>query len=271
MTVADCIEWLSETAPPELAEEWDNVGLLLGERESDVRRVMTCLTLTSDVAREAVDEEADLIVTHHPVLFRPVQRLTGETAEGRLLLELIREEVSVYSPHTAFDSARAGINQQLAESLGLLDVVPLRPVAPGAADVTSTDVPVGGGRRGSFDQPVPLDDVLRRCQSVLPAPVVQYVGNPARLVSSLAVACGAAGEFIPDALAAGCDALLTGEARFHACLEAREAGLVLILAGHFASERPGVERLAAMLGAAFPDLMVWASRVESDPVQWRLM
>jgi dinuclear metal center YbgI/SA1388 family protein len=274
MIVADCIAWLSDFAPVELAEAWDNVGLLVGDRSAPVRRVMTCLTLTPDVAQEGLEAGVDLIVTHHPVLFRAVQRLTAETSEGALLLRLMRAGISVYSPHTAFDSARAGINQHLAESLELEEIVPLRPLAPrdderSFAETARSGTP-GGGRWGRLPAPQPLSDVLARCRALFAPSVLAYVGEPSRIVQSIAVACGAGGEFIPDAIRCGCDLLLTGEARFHACLEARTAGLALILLGHYASERPGVERLATELARAFPDAEVWASRVESDPLRWNL-
>jgi len=262
MTVADCLQHLEQLAPSGLAEPWDNIGLLIGAREAAVRRIMTCLTLTSDVAREALDGGVDLIVAHHPLLFRPVQRITGDTAEGALLLSLIRGGVSVCSPHTAFDSAALGINQRLAIMFELTDIAPLRP-ATGELAVGGA----GGGRRGMLPSPCRLSDLIDRCRRLLPTAAMQFVGEPARMISQVALACGSAGEFIPDAVKAGCDVLITGEARFHAALEAREAGLALILAGHYATERPGVEALAVELASSFPQLEVWASRVETDPLR----
>src|SRR5262249_14856041 len=125
-TVADAIAFLEEFAPPSLAAEWDNVGLLLGDRQARVKRIMTCLTVTPESAAEAVEARAQLIVTHHPILFRPAKRLTTANAEGRMLLSLIRAGVAVYSPHTAFDNTRGGINDAIARRLGLTDVAPLR-------------------------------------------------------------------------------------------------------------------------------------------------
>src|SRR5262245_174279 len=113
-TVSAIAAFLEDFAPNRLAAEWDNVGLLIGDSRRPVERVMTCLTVTPQSAAEAVAQKAELIVSHHPVLFRPVQRITADTLEGRTLLELIRSGIAVYSPHTAFDSARSGINQQLA-------------------------------------------------------------------------------------------------------------------------------------------------------------
>src|SRR5262245_36224402 len=124
--VADVIQFLDEFAPLSLAADWDNVGLLLGDRDRDVHRVMTCLTVTPETAAEAVESSAELIVAHHPIMFRGIKRLTGDSSEGRTLLSLARAGVSVFSPHTAFDNTRDGINDRLAARLGLEDVKPLR-------------------------------------------------------------------------------------------------------------------------------------------------
>src|SRR3954470_22348557 len=113
-TVADVVRVLAQWAPLSLAAEWDNVGLLLGDATAPVRRLMTCLTVTPESAGEAVRDGAELIVTHHPILFRPVQKLTSATAEGRMLLGLARAGSAIYSPHTAYDNAAGGINDGLA-------------------------------------------------------------------------------------------------------------------------------------------------------------
>src|SRR6185437_15208611 len=125
-TVAIILDYLEPFAPLELAANWDNVGLLLGERSAPVERIMTCLTVTPESAAEAIEARANLIVTHHPILFRGVKRLTDATPDGRMLLDLVRAGVAVYSPHTAFDNTRGGINDLLARRLGLTDVAPLR-------------------------------------------------------------------------------------------------------------------------------------------------
>jgi dinuclear metal center YbgI/SA1388 family protein len=364
LTVESVIRFLEEFAPPSLAADWDNIGLLLGDRTTEVCRVMACLTVTPVSAAEAIESEAQLIVTHHPVLFRPVKRLTTATAEGRMLLELIRAGVAVYCPHTAFDNTRDGINDILARRLGLLDVRPLRQrsgarsckivvfvpdsdlarvmdamFAAGAGQIGQysqcsfrlagsgtffgsdaanptighkgrreevaewrleavcpeavvesvvaavrkahsyeepafdvypllpTASPSGEGRIGRLPVPISLQALAQTVKSALRASSVQIAGNLSRMLNTVAVACGAGGEFIGDAIRAGAEAFLTGEARFHDGLAAEAQGLGLVLPGHFASERPGVEELAVRLQKEFPELNVWASRRETDPFQ----
>jgi dinuclear metal center YbgI/SA1388 family protein len=268
LSIADVLCFLHNLAPLELAETWDNVGLLWGDDTQPVSRVMTCLSLTPDVAGEAVRRQVELIVTHHPILFRPVQKVTSETSEGRMLLTLARNGIAVYSAHTAYDSAHDGVNRQLAESLELQSIVPLRPLAIDVDRQKASPVEsAGGGRMGNLKSPRSLKELTAHVKSRLNIPSIDFVGDPNLRVTRIAVACGSAAEFIDDAVKSDCQLLLTGEARFHACLEARDRGLALVLIGHFASERPAMLQLAEQIRGQFPSLDVWASVVESDPLQ----
>ncbi len=153
LTLAAVIDHLEKLAPPGLAADWDNVGLLLGDRAASVTRIMTCLTVTPESAGEAIERKADLIVTHHPILFRAVKRLTGDSVEGRMLLALIQSGVAVYSPHTAFDNAAAGINDLLARKLGLVEVGPLRAFPSPQPPKNPSPSPLPEAREGSPASP----------------------------------------------------------------------------------------------------------------------
>jgi dinuclear metal center YbgI/SA1388 family protein len=241
-----------------LAEDWDNVGLLVGHRAENVGKLMTCLTVTPASAAEAIESHADLIVAHHPMPFTPLKRLTTDTTTGRVLLDLIAARVAVYSPHTAFDSAFQGVNQRLAAGLGLRGITALVPQAEGQ----------GTGRWGWLIEPLTLAQLGDKLKQFLAIERLQMVGQPEHPVRTVAVGCGAADELLAAARAIGCDAMVLGEARFHTCLEAEAASIGLLLPGHFASERFAVECLADVLGHQFPDVQVWASRREHDPLQW---
>lgn len=258
LPLSELLAFLEALAPSRLAESWDNVGLLVGHRNRLIERVMTCLTVTPATVAEAVAERADLVVVHHPLPFQPLRRLTDETVPGRLLLELAAARVALYSPHTAFDSAEQGINQQLSEGLGLLDIHPLRPHPEGQ----------GSGRCGRLEAPLALAELGQRLKKFLGISRLQMVGEPQRPVSQVAVACGAAGEMLEDAYAIGCHCLVIGEVRYHECLAAEARGLGLLIPGHFASERFAVVWLAEVLARQFPTLGVWASHSERDAIQW---
>lgn len=159
---------LESIAPLRLAADWDAVGLLVSPRRPALERVMTCLSLTEDVANEAVRRAADLVVTHHPLPFRPVARLTDESSVGRVLLALAGAGTGVWSPHTAWDSAAGGINDQLAAMLGLAHVAPLEPDA---------ELPlVGFGRAGTAPEGMTVAALARRAGAALGVPHVQIVG-----------------------------------------------------------------------------------------------
>jgi dinuclear metal center YbgI/SA1388 family protein len=260
--LSDLCGFLDSFAPPVLSEEWDNVGLLVGDSKRQVERVMTCLTITPASCAEAVSQKADLIVTHHPLPFQPVRRLTTETTPGRLLLTLIQAGIAVYSPHTAFDSAAEGINQQLAEGIGLAEI---KPLLPSSSDAT---INLGSGRCGKFAAPLRLSEVASRLKSFLKIAGLHAVGPADALISTVAVACGSGGSFLEHAIRQDVDLLVTGETNFHTCLEAEANGVHLLLAGHFASERFAVEKLAEVLASEFPRLQVWASEQEADPLRW---
>jgi dinuclear metal center YbgI/SA1388 family protein len=258
-SVADVATFLDRFAPARLAAEWDNVGLLIGDRQRPVERLMTCLTVTPQSVAEAIDEGAQLIVTHHPFPFHAARRFTSDTVEGRLMLDIVSGGIAVYSPHTSFDSASDGINQRLGAGMGLSNLAPL--VADG------DDATAGTGRQGTIDG-ANLAELGRRCAAFLNVAGVQVVGAPDLPVKRVAVACGSAGELLEVARQAGCDCFVTGEARFHGCLQAEAYGMSLILTGHFASERFAVEALAKLLSREFPAVFCWASSRESDPVRW---
>ena len=268
ISVADVIQFVESLAAPALAEEWDNVGLLLGDAEAAVQSVMTCLTLTPDVAAEAIERNAGLVITHHPILFRSIKRLTADTTEGRMLLELVRAGVAVYSPHTAFDNGAGGINQWLAKQLGLKDITPLRPIEQAASTAADRVSIAGSGRFGDFSEPISWTKFQKTLETKLNISQYQYVESDNPSLRRVGVACGAAAEYLRDAHCNGCQVFITGEARFHACLEARSLGMAMILLGHYASERPALEMLANQLSNQFPPLSVWASEKESDPISW---
>lgn len=244
-------------APLWLAEEWDNVGLIVGDRATPVSRIMTCLTLTPDVVAEAVGSRAELIVSHHPMPFRPVSKVTADQTVGRLLLQLAAAGIAVYSPHTALDSAANGINQMWADQLSLSDVQPLRP--------SQRDPTVGSGRFGRTEK-TSVQQLMNRCGPLIGKAIPRLIGDPKKDAGKVAIACGSGGSFVDVAVRRGCQTLVTGEATFHQCLDARTAGVSLVLLGHYQSERFAVERAAEWLGTKFPELTVWASEVECDPI-----
>lgn len=251
---------LEHLAPLRLAATWDAVGLLVSPPRTEICRVMTCLTLTPRVAAEAVRERADLVVSHHPLPFRPVSRITPATGTGRVLLEMIGAGIGIWSSHTAWDSAAGGINDQLARLLGLAHVAPIEPDA---------ELPqVGFGRAGTAAAGDTVAELAARAAAALGVPRVQVAGDPGRLAGRVGIVCGSGGDCLEQLAGSGCDTLVTGEIKLHQAIEAEAAGLAVVAVGHHASERFSMAVLAERLAAAVDGLETWVSLDERDPLGW---
>jgi len=259
-TLAEVTAALEQIAPLRLAADWDSVGLLVGSRRPQINRVMTCLSLTPEVTAEAVREQAELVVTHHPLPFRPVPRITVDTATGRVLLELIHAGIAIWSSHTAWDSAAGGVNDQLAALLGLDHVTPIEPDTLHAV--------TGFGRAGTAPAGWSVGQLSRHIADRLGAKGVQIVGDSGRDAGRVGIVCGSGGDSLAAVRLAGCTTFLTGEIKLHQALEARADGLAVIAVGHHASERFAMEVLAERLADTVPGLTCWASRDETDPLAW---
>jgi len=236
VTVGQILELLENIAPLELAEEWDNVGLLAGRRDTEVSCVLCALDLNQRVLDEAIAAGAQMIVTHHPILFRGRKNLCEDDAEGRLLCSLVRSGIALAAMHTNFDNACPGVNDALASALGLRDA----------------EVLDNGMRAGSVG-PVSLGDFSRVVQRVLGGPVRVY-GDVDRIIRRVAVLGGAGEDYAAQAIGAGADAYVTGEMGYHLALAALDEGLCVLEAGHAATENPAISFLAGGLQNAANDV-----------------
>lgn len=256
-TVNDILTFMETVAPQAKKESWDNVGLSCGRRDKEVRTILVALDPFEDVAEEAVQIGADLIVTHHPLLFHPAYAVTGETAIGRTLITLIRHDIAAFSAHTNLDIAPEGVGHCLAKALQLQNISVIDP------QQTDADGGVWGLlRRGTVDAQ-PLDAFLSRVKQALHTPVLRYA--PAgEIVRHVAVGGGACADEWKAALDAGCDTFVTSDARYNDFWDARDAGLTLIDAGHFYTENPVCAYLQRILRDAFPEVKVELSRTHGD-------
>ena len=252
-TVQQVYEVMQRLAPPELAEHWDNPGLLV-DCGGEVRRVLVTLDITPEVVAEAAAKQCTVIVAHHPVIFDPLKKLGPQDVP----FQLVRAGISAICMHTNLDAAAGGVNEVLAGIFGMQDPEPF----------------AGGcGRVGSIE-PITVPQLARKAQQELAArcnapdagPAVQVkfadTGKPVR---RLAVISGAGGSLFEEALAVGADCLLTGEANHHHACDAKRLGLSLIAAGHYATEFPVTAVVAEKLRAALPGVEVLVSTANKDP------
>jgi dinuclear metal center YbgI/SA1388 family protein len=264
-TVTDVVAVLEERYPPAWAEDWDRVGLVLGEPEATVHRVLCVVDCVPETVEEALAVDAQLIVSHHPLLLRGVSSIAPTTYKGRLVHRLIRAGIALYTAHTNADVANPGVSDALAARLGLVDLRPLRP-----ASGTGAEQGRGAGRVGRLPEPVTLAELTSLAARALPATAwgVRAAGAPGRKITTVAV-CGGAGDgYLGDAVAAGVDAYLTADLRHHPASEhLAEGGPALLDAAHWATERPWLDDLATHLrGTLGVETVV--SDLDTDP--WTL-
>lgn len=256
-TVNDILRLMETVAPQSKKESWDNVGLLCGRESKEVKTVLVALDLFEDVAAEAVELGADLILTHHPLIFRPVYSITDSTAAGRTILKLIRHDISALNAHTNLDIAPQGVNQALAHALGLQNVAVIDPVETDAQGQVW-----GLLRRGTVTEQS-LEEFLALVKRALQAPGLRYASGGSR-VRHVAVGGGAcAGEW-PAVLRAGCDTFVTSDVKYNDFWDAKDAGLNIIDAGHFYTENPVCAALGQTVAARFPELRVVLSKKHRD-------
>ncbi|MBY8873896.1 Nif3-like dinuclear metal center hexameric protein [Micromonospora sp. PLK6-60] len=263
-TVADVVAELERCYPPAWAEEWDRVGLVLGEPSAPVRRVACVVDVVPETVAEALAAGADMIVAHHPLLLRGVSSVAATTYKGRIVHQLIRNDVALYVAHTNADTANPGVSDALAARFGLTGLRPLHPAPAGSAAAGDGR---GIGRIGELPTPLTLAELTRRAAAVLPATAwgVRAAGDPDRTVRTLAVSGGSGDSFLAAATAAGVDAFLTADLRHHPAGEHLAAGGPALLdAAHWATERPWLDDLAGHLRAAL-GVETTVSDLDTDP------
>ena len=253
MIVRDVVEAIHGFAPSYMKYDWDNEGLLCGSMGQSVRKILVALDPFESVCQEAAQLGADLLVTHHPLIFRAPKSVTDETTVGRSILFLASHGISAINAHTNLDCCPGGVNDVLAETLGLSDIQVVQPMGTDAVGR-----PYGLIHNGIVEE-MPLEAFLQQVRDRLGTPTLRYV-NCGKPVRKVAVGGGACGDAYPEALAAGCDTLVTADVKYNQFWDSYELGLNLIDAGHFYTENPVCSVLAQKLREAFPDVEVIESK-----------
>ena len=251
-TVADILKFMDSIAPPYMKMDWDNCGLLCGRKDKEVKKILVALDPFRNVIQEAIDLDADLIVTHHPLIFvKPLMAVNEDTETGRCVLELMEHGIAAINAHTNLDLAPGGVNDVLAQTLGLKNIEIINPIEN-----------YGLLRCGTVAEQ-PLSAFLATVKENLHCDGLRYVdaGKPVRKV---AVGGGSCADEMEEALDAGCDTFVTADVKYNQFRTAYELGLNLIDAGHFHTENPAMPRLAGKLSEAFPDVEVVFSEKHRD-------
>ena len=236
--VKDIFEKLCQIAPLELQLEYDNAGFLLGRAGAEVDKSLLSLDVTDEIVQEAIECGAQLIISHHPVIWNEMKSVTDCSPENEKLLRLIENRIAVISMHTNLDIAEGGVNDVLLSLLG-------------AENEGSFDKE-GCGRKGRLEKPLPLPVFLKNCKEKLGANGLRY-HDAGRPVEKIAVLGGSGGSSLIDAWRSGCDTFVTADVKYSVFLQARELGINLIDGDHFCTENPIMSVLARKLRDAFPE------------------
>lgn len=264
-TVREAIALMKELAPEKFgyAEEYDNIGLILGDEDAPVSRVLCCLDATSYVIDEAIATGAELIISHHPMLYYPVKEVSSRSVLGRKMLKAAAHGIAVYAAHTNLDFAPDGINDFLAGQLGLLNVSGLHPYAEGQAAL---------GRVGDLTNKVYASVLKGEVEALLRDSYVRTVGEPYAQVKRVAVLSGAGGgdtKYVDMAIRAGADCLITADVKHHVAVYALESGITLIEPQHFTMEYCYISRLVQNLRieakARHAEFTVEQAKAEHNP------
>ena len=261
--IENIISTLDRIAPFRLAEPWDNCGLLVGNPDREITGVLVGLDPTGRLLDEAISRHINTIITHHPLIFYPLPAINTATPTGRFLEKALTHGIAVIACHTNLDSARKGVNDILADALGLIKVEPLRASADGTLPGT------GLGRIGNFPEGLSPDQFMERVFGILDVPSVQIAGLLPDRIARVALCGGSGSDFAESAHAGGADVYLSAEIKHSTARWAEECGFCIIDGTHYATEQPVVRRLADQLLLAAQtqswDIPILQTQTESHP------
>ncbi|NEW65868.1 Nif3-like dinuclear metal center hexameric protein [Carnobacteriaceae bacterium zg-84] len=262
-TVSEVIEVIETLAPRYLAESWDNVGLQIGRRDVKVKGILFTLDVTIEVVEEAIGKGANLIIAHHPIIFKGVKSICSDNDKGMLYLKLIEQGINVYVAHTNLDNANGGMNDWLAQSLGLQNICVM--------DVIGTlenGQEYGTGRVGMFENPMTLEELGNLVNDVYITHGVRFVGDKKTRIQKVALCGGSAMDYYESALKHKADVYITGDIKYHQAQDLLAEGLVAIDAGHYI-ESICKDKLFAIYKEWVKmneyDIPLYISQVNTDP------
>ncbi len=258
MKIKEVVSALERFAPLPLQEGFDNAGLQVGLTEAEVSGALLCLDVTEKIVEEAVAKGCNLIVSHHPLIFRPLKHLTGKSDVERTVMAAVKNDVTIVSMHTNFDNAREGVNFKIAEKMGL--------TAPHFFAEKSVDgLECGSGVIGELPQSLAADDFILMLKQRFDVESVQCNQLLRRPIRKVAV-CGGAGSFLlPEAIAQGADAFVTGEMHYHEYF-GHEQDIQIAVIGHYQSEQYTKEIFKSIIEAECPGVRTELTELNTNPI-----
>lgn len=259
-TIGDVCTVIEKFAPLSLQESYDNAGLILGDRNREVTGVLIALDATLDVIDEAIRLGSNLIVTHHPFIFKGLKTITGKNHTENCLIKAIRNDIAIYAGHTNVDSVRGGVNERMADKLGLTETSILVPVHQTSCDC-------GLGMIGMLPEPLSETDFLNLVKKTFHCERIRFSALTGKTIRKVAMCGGSGSEFLENALTMGADAYLTGEAKYHEFFT-HASEILLVDAGHYETEQFTKDIFFELLSENFSTFAVRISEVETNPVHY---
>ena len=257
MKARDIIKVLESVAPPAIQESWDNSGLSVGDTGTDVKSAILALDCTEDVIDEAVETGANMIITHHPLIFRGVKQITPETNTGRMLIKAIKEDLVIYSLHTNMDKVISGVSGKMAQKLGLEDISFLK------ADPSGD---TGTGLVGNLPHPMSYSELVAKVKREFSVKCIKSSAVPVETVSRVALCGGSGSSFADDALNTGAQVYITGDISYH--LFFTEKGFTIMDIGHYESETGVLEVIKDILLKKMPTFAVRIAAKNNNPIHY---
>jgi len=269
VTVGDIVEIIEKQIPVALQEEWDNSGLLIGFEEKEVHTILTCLEIDDKVAAEAKDKNADMIISHHPLIFSGIKALNDGDYKGGIIMDLIASGISIYSCHTPFDKVKGGNNDIVMGMLGVSGIKNLcGQDLVSSAKMIDRKEEADIGRIGEFAEPMTFKDVINLVAEKLDLSIRQIhaAGDLDKMISKIGCCTGAGSDLAHLAAGCGCQLFITGDVKYHEAQDVVQAGLCIIDAGHYGTEKFFGEAMKKILDKKLDaKVQVVASEVVLDP------
>lgn len=254
MQIKEVIDYLKELAKPESSLSWDNCGIQVGDLNANISKISVALTPTIEIIESAIKNQSNLLITHHPLIFKPLKFIDVDTVIGKSIHIAIKNELTIYSIHTSFDSAPTGLNYEIAKKLNL-------------ENISVFDELSNIGTIGSFTKPLKLKTVIENVKNILNLAHFTYVGDPEKAISKVAICTGSGGSFLSLVKEKSADLYITGDIKYHNAIDAKELDLALIDAGHHGTEILAVPFIANYISQKFDTLEVF-ELIERDPFNY---
>jgi dinuclear metal center YbgI/SA1388 family protein len=270
MIVDDVINFLEQIAPLSLQEAYDNSGLLVGRRSEPVKGVLICLDMTPDVLNEAIDKRCNLIIGHHPIIFKGLKKINGDNYVEQSVIKAIKSDIALYAIHTNLDNVlHNGVNEKIAQRLNLQNLKILKPRLSAEHQENLPINHIGSGIVGELPTSMKPENFLQHVKNNLGATCIKYAGSSMSSISKVAVCGGSGSQFLKDALLQGAHAFVSADFKYHEFFDAEDRILIADV-GHFESEQFTIDLLFTLLINNFSNFAVQKTEINTNPVKYYL-